>query len=80
VLGFFMRIQGIPAAPFAIAFILGPLLEENFRRSMLMSLGSPAIFLESPLSIAFLALAALSAAATVLAHRRVKNFTRLTSG
>jgi putative tricarboxylic transport membrane protein len=80
VLGFFMRIQGIPAAPFAIAFILGPLLEENFRRSMLMSLGSPSIFLESPLSIAFLALAALSAAATALAHRRVKNFTRLTSG
>jgi putative tricarboxylic transport membrane protein len=80
VLGFFMRIQGIPAAPFAIAFILGPLLEENFRRSMLMSLGSPAIFFESPLSITFLSLAALSAVATVVAYRRLKNFTKLTSG
>jgi putative tricarboxylic transport membrane protein len=30
-LGYFMLRTGIPAAPFLIAFILGPLLEDNFR-------------------------------------------------
>ena len=79
-LGFFMRIQGVPAAPFAIAFILGPLLEENFRRSMLMSHGSPAIFVESGLTLTFLFLAVLSAVATVVAQRRLKIFASLTSG
>lgn len=79
-LGFLMRIQGFPAAPFAIAFILGPLLEVNLRRSLLMSGGSPAIFVESGLSLTFLALAVLSAAATVLAQRRVKGFADATSG
>ncbi|HEX9569521.1 MAG TPA: tripartite tricarboxylate transporter permease [Rhodospirillales bacterium] len=79
-LGFFMRIQAIPAAPFAIAFILGPLLEENFRRSMLMSGGSSAIFFESALSVTFLVLAVASAIATVFAHRRIAGFTKLTSG
>jgi putative tricarboxylic transport membrane protein len=36
-LGYFMMRNSIPAAPFLIAFILGPLLEDNFRQSMLMS-------------------------------------------
>lgn len=79
-LGFFMRIQGFPAAPFAIAFILGPLLEENLRRSLLMSGGSPGIFIESGISLAFLSLAVVSAAATAIAQRRVKGFTEATSG
>ena len=78
--GFFMPIQATPAAPFAIAFILGPLLEENFRRSMLMSGGSSAIFFESALSVTFLALAVVSAVATVFAHRRIAGFTKLSSG
>ena len=34
--GFMMLRFGVPAAPFLIAFILGPLLEDNFRQSMLM--------------------------------------------
>lgn len=79
-LGFLMRIQGFPAAPFAIAFILGPLLEENLRRSLLMSGGSPAIFFESSLSLAFLVLAVLSATATAIAQRRMKGFAEATSG
>jgi len=35
--GYLMMRYHIPAAPFLIAFILGPLLEDNFRQSMLMS-------------------------------------------
>ena len=49
-LGFMMLRKGIPAAPFLIAFILGPLLEDNFRQSMLMSQGSPEILVRGPIT------------------------------
>jgi putative tricarboxylic transport membrane protein len=42
--GFMMLKLKIPAAPFLIAFILGPMLEDNFRQSLLMSRGSWTIF------------------------------------
>jgi putative tricarboxylic transport membrane protein len=48
-LGYAMNCWKIPAAPFVIAFVLGPLLEDNMRRSLLMSDGSYAIFLRSPI-------------------------------
>ncbi len=46
-LGYFMMRNNIPAAPFLIAFILGPLLEDNFRQAMLMSNGDPQILFRS---------------------------------
>ncbi|MGI9384923.1 MAG: tripartite tricarboxylate transporter permease [Methyloligellaceae bacterium] len=70
-LGFFLRIQKIPAAPFAIAFILGPLLENEARKALIISSGSPEIFLSSGISIAFLCLAAVSAVASVYLHWRL---------
>lgn len=61
-LGYAMRLAGAPAAPFLIAFILGPLLEDSFRQSMLMSGGSFAILFETPITWFFWALSALSIA------------------
>jgi len=46
--GFIMLKLKIPAAPFLIAFILGPMLEDNFRQSLLMSRGSWTIFFSCP--------------------------------
>lgn len=46
-LGYFMLRNDVPAAPFLIAFILGPLLEDNFRQAMLMSNGSAHILFRS---------------------------------
>ncbi len=46
-LGYFMMRNNIPAAPFLIAFILGPLLEDNFRQAMLMSNGDGSILFRS---------------------------------
>jgi TctA family transporter len=43
--------------PLILGFILGPFLEENLRRSLIVSYGSPGIFVERPLSVAFLLLA-----------------------
>ena len=52
-LGYVMNRTRIPAAPFLIAFILGPLLEDNFRQSMLMSGGDIAVFVRGPITWAF---------------------------
>jgi len=59
-LGYFMMRTGIPAAPFLIAFILGPMLEDNFRQAMLMSQGDFTIFLRSGITWFFWAATALS--------------------
>jgi TctA family transporter len=47
------------AAPLLLGFILGPMMEENFRRALLLSNGSPSIFYESPLSLGMLLAAAV---------------------
>ena len=52
-LGYVMLRTRIPAAPFLIAFILGPLLEDNFRQSMLMSGGDMSVFVRGPITWAF---------------------------
>jgi len=57
-----MRLYGFPVAPTILAVVLGPLLEQEFRRAMAISGGDPAVFLTRPLSAAilFLALAAIA--------------------
>jgi TctA family transporter len=46
-------------APFILGFILGPMLEENLRRAMLMSRGDPSVFITSPISLSLLIVAAI---------------------
>jgi TctA family transporter len=58
-LGYIFFRLGLDAAPLMLGFILGPMLEENFRRAMLMSGGSFGTFLESPISATLLGLTAL---------------------
>ena len=47
------------AAPLLLGFILGPLMEEHFRRALLLSNGDVAIFYQSPLSVVMLSAAAI---------------------
>ena len=42
-----------------IGFVLGPMLEENFRRAMLFSRGDYSTFVTQPVSAVLLAMAAL---------------------
>ena len=65
--GYFMLRYKIPAAPFLIAFILGPLLEDNFRQAMLMSGSSPAILFRGPITWFFWTLTAISVFAIIRA-------------
>jgi putative tricarboxylic transport membrane protein len=57
VLGFVMRIAGFEPAPLILAYILGPLLEENLRRALVVSDGSFAMFLERPIALVLLLIA-----------------------
>ena len=59
-LGYAMLLLRIPAAPFVIAFILGPLLENNFRQSLLMSQGSLDILARGPITWFFWGLTVLA--------------------
>lgn len=46
-------------APLFLGFVVGPLFEENLRRSLIVSRGDPAIFIQRPISAALLAVAAI---------------------
>ena len=52
-IGFLMLKLEIPAAPFLIAFILGPILEDNFRQSLLLSRGNWSVFFSSNICLLF---------------------------
>ena len=54
----FLRL-GLEPAPLMLGFILGPMLEENFRRALLLSRGSFTTFVTRPISGTLLALIAL---------------------
>jgi len=56
--GYFFVKVGAEPAPLLLGFVLGPMMEENLRRALLLSRGSPAIFVERPISALFLILAA----------------------
>ncbi|MFN2349331.1 MAG: tripartite tricarboxylate transporter permease [Thioalkalivibrio sp.] len=60
VVGYIMLRLSIPAAPFLIAFILGPMFEDNLRRALLTSRGSPLVFLQSGISLFFLGLTVIA--------------------
>jgi TctA family transporter len=45
-------------APLVLGFVLGPMMEENLRRALLISRGDPLVFVQEPISLAFLIVAA----------------------
>ncbi|AUG51296.1 tripartite tricarboxylate transporter permease [Thalassospira marina] len=65
IVGFVMMVLNIPAAPFLIAFILGPMFEDNMRRSLAISRGDLGVFFQSWISWGFFALTILFVALTI---------------
>jgi TctA family transporter len=53
----FFKLRCEPA-PLILGFILGPMMEENLRRAMLLSRGDPTVFFTRPLSLGLLLMAA----------------------
>lgn len=58
ILGYFFLKAGCEGAPLLLGFVLGPLMEENLRRALLLSQGDATVFLTRPISAVLLALAA----------------------
>jgi TctA family transporter len=56
-IGVFLKRIGCTPAPVLLGLILGQLLEENFRRSLLMSGGDMSVFVTHPISLGFLLIA-----------------------
>lgn len=56
-MGYGMRQLGFPIAPMLLGYVLGPMMEEQFRRAMLLSRGDLMVFVERPVSAAVLAIA-----------------------
>lgn len=48
-----------PVAPILLGYVLGPMVEENFRRALLLSRGDMMVFVEKPISAGFIAICTL---------------------
>jgi TctA family transporter len=59
VLGYIFVRLGCEGAPFLLGLVLGPQMEEYFRRAMLLSRGDAMVFLERPISLGLLITTAL---------------------
>jgi putative tricarboxylic transport membrane protein len=63
---YFFRKFDCEVAPFILAFILGPLMEENLRRAMLLSRGDPTVFFTRPISLGIILVAAFLLLLTIV--------------
>jgi len=70
VFGYLLVRFGCEPAPLVLGFILGPLMEENLRRSLVMSRGDPLIFIERPISVVLLGMSLAVVALIVLPQFR----------
>jgi TctA family transporter len=59
VVGYVFRKLDCEPAPMLLGFILGPMMEEQLRRAMLLAKGDPSVFVTRPISAAMLVLAAV---------------------
>jgi putative tricarboxylic transport membrane protein len=56
--GYLLAKIGCEPAPMLLGFVLGPMMEEYFRRALLISRGEFKVFVERPISAVLLAIAA----------------------
>jgi putative tricarboxylic transport membrane protein len=70
--GYWLSKHDFEPAPMLLGFVLGPLMEENLRRAMLIARGDPTTFLVRPISGSLLAIAALLLVVAVLPMIRSK--------
>jgi TctA family transporter len=71
-LGYVFFKLGCEPAPLLLGFILGPMMEENLRRALLISRGDWTTFLTRPLSAGLLAVAALMVVIVLLPSIRIR--------
>jgi TctA family transporter len=57
-LGYVLAKLDCEPAPLLLGFVLGPMMEENLRRTLVISRGDPSVLITRPISAAFLLIAA----------------------
>jgi putative tricarboxylic transport membrane protein len=72
VVGYWLVKHDFEPAPMLLGFVLGPMLEENLRRAMLIARGDPSTFITRPISGALIALAVLLLVLALLPMLRSK--------
>ena len=68
--GYLLMKVGCEPAPLLLGFVLGPMMEENLRRSLFISQGDPSVFVTRPICLALLL---ITAAAFAYALRPAKS-------
>ena len=70
IIGAIFSALDFPVAPIMLGFVLGPMVEDNFRRSLLLSHGHLAVFLQRPISAVFITATALLVLAQIVLRLR----------
>jgi putative tricarboxylic transport membrane protein len=71
-IGYLMKKFGYDAPPLILALVLGPFMEGNLRRSLIISKGSFWIFFQNPISAIFMGLALLVLISSFMTEKRKK--------
>ncbi len=72
VIGFTLRSFDYPLAPMVIGAVLGPICENNFRRSLIISGDDYGIFIDRPICLTILVIAAIAILVTFLPLDRIR--------
>lgn len=70
VIGFGMRVIHMPVAPAVVGLIIGPLLEQQFRRTLAISQGDVTVFLTHPIAATLIGISAALVVVPVYLRRR----------
>jgi len=71
-LGYILKKLDFPASPIILALVLGGILEENFRRALIISGGDYTVFVKQPISAGLLVMAVLSLLSPIIMNRLAK--------
>ncbi len=74
--GYLMRLFRFEPAPLLIGFVLGPMMEEQLRRAMLLSRGDAGVFLTRPISGVLIVLTVVLLVWSILSALRAKRRVR----
>jgi len=69
--GYFLKRYEFPGTPLILGLVLGPMLENSLRRSLVLSDGSPLIFLSRPMAALFLIVAVVSLVVPLFTRERI---------
>src|SRR5699024_5254152 len=72
IVGYFFKKINIGAGPLILGFVLAPMIESHWRRTLLMSNGSLAILFERPFALALIAIMVAFIGFTLIKNLRAR--------